>query len=140
MEPFNLQNKDGMSNDYTGTSSKLPFSDVTRGTSGFQFLHWTVFPFRIASKRLSSHLKFAAFKIVKTPTKSSSFCDNAFLDFWYEYQFVRQCTPERPFCDWKYYWCNEREWRCMSKVALGGNCTGYVGTDICHNSVCIMVR
>ncbi|KAH7711213.1 Protein TYR-6 [Aphelenchoides avenae] len=60
------------------------------------------------------------------------------VDFWYEYQFVRQCTPERPFCDSKYYWCNEREWRCMSKVALGGNCTGYVGTDICHNSVCIM--
>ncbi|KAK6747928.1 hypothetical protein RB195_000872 [Necator americanus] len=61
---------------------------------------------------------------------------NQYTDDWYEYEPVRHCTPEEPDCDSMYYWCDTKAWRCRSKVVLGGNCTGFEGTAICHNSVC----
>lgn len=62
-----------------------------------------------------------------------------FLDYWYEYQPVRHCTRETPNCDSEYYFCDKEKWRCRSRIQLGGNCTGYIGTDICHKSICIQV-
>ncbi|PAV66457.1 hypothetical protein WR25_22495 [Diploscapter pachys] len=62
---------------------------------------------------------------------------NQYTDEWYEYQDVRHCTPDNSTCDSKYLWCDVQLWRCRSKVVLGGNCTGYDGTDICYNSTCI---
>ncbi|CAD5220536.1 unnamed protein product [Bursaphelenchus okinawaensis] len=62
---------------------------------------------------------------------------NDYTDFWYEYQPVRHCTRGQPYCDSKYYFCDEVSWKCRSKIQLGGNCTGFVGTGICFNSVCI---
>jgi hypothetical protein len=28
-------------------------------------------------------------------------------------------------------------WKCRSKIQLGGNCTGFAGTEICYRSLCI---
>ncbi|KAI6239594.1 hypothetical protein M3Y99_00549600 [Aphelenchoides fujianensis] len=62
---------------------------------------------------------------------------NDYTDFWYEYQPVRHCTPSQPYCDSKYYFCDNLAWKCRSKIQLGGNCTGFANMGICHNSVCI---
>ncbi|CAD6191215.1 unnamed protein product [Caenorhabditis auriculariae] len=61
---------------------------------------------------------------------------NQYTDEWYEYQPVRHCTPDEPTCESPYYWCDQKLWRCRSKVVYGGNCTGYEGSSICYNSVC----
>ncbi|KJH47076.1 hypothetical protein DICVIV_06836 [Dictyocaulus viviparus] len=83
---------------------------------------------------------------------------NQYTDDWYDYEAVRHCTPHRPECDSPFYWCDMKAWRCRSKnyrsinidvyfevtdmikykvlVVLGGNCTGFEGTTICHNSIC----
>lgn len=58
-------------------------------------------------------------------------------DFWYEYEPVRHCTEDEPYCDSEYLFCDKRVWRCRSKVQLGGNCTGFAMSDICHKSFCI---
>lgn len=62
---------------------------------------------------------------------------NDYTDFWYEYEPVRHCTADRPFCDSAFYFCDPQAFRCRAKVQLGGNCTGFSGTNICHQSVCI---
>lgn len=60
-----------------------------------------------------------------------------FSDFWYEYEPVRHCTPDKPNCDSKYLFCDKKNWRCRSRIQLGGNCTGFAFTDICYKSFCI---
>jgi len=60
-------------------------------------------------------------------------------DFWFEYEPVRHCSKELPFCDSKFLFCDKSSWRCRSKIVLGGNCTGFVGTEICYQSICIQV-
>lgn len=62
-----------------------------------------------------------------------------FADFWYEYEPVRHCSFDQPYCDSNYMFCDLRAWRCRSKVQLGGNCTGFSQTDICFKSFCIQV-
>lgn len=62
-----------------------------------------------------------------------------YLDYWYEYEPVRHCTEDRAFCDSIYLFCDRSQWRCRSRVQLGGNCTGFMGTDICYKSICIQV-
>nr|CAD2183619.1 unnamed protein product [Meloidogyne enterolobii] len=62
---------------------------------------------------------------------------NDYTDFWFEYESVRHCSKELPFCDSKFLFCDKSSWRCRSKIVLGGNCTGFVGTEICYQSICI---
>ncbi|CAI5449374.1 unnamed protein product [Caenorhabditis angaria] len=61
---------------------------------------------------------------------------NQYTDEWYEYQTVKHCSMTDQTCDSPYYWCDNKLWRCRSKIVYGGNCTGYEGTQICYNSVC----
>uniref|UniRef100_A0A1I8B1K7 Tyrosinase copper-binding domain-containing protein n=1 Tax=Meloidogyne hapla TaxID=6305 RepID=A0A1I8B1K7_MELHA len=62
---------------------------------------------------------------------------NDYTDFWFEYEPIRHCSRELPFCDSKFLFCDKSAWRCRSKIILGGNCTGFVGTEICYQSICI---
>lgn len=62
------------------------------------------------------------------------------LDYWYEYQPIRHCTSSQPYCDSHYLFCDKNIWRCKSRIQLGGNCSGYKGTEICYNSICIQVN
>jgi hypothetical protein len=60
-------------------------------------------------------------------------------DYWFEYETIRHCSIKLPFCDSKFLFCDKRIWRCRSKIILGGNCTGFIGTEICYKSICIQV-
>ncbi|KAF7635657.1 hypothetical protein Mgra_00004900 [Meloidogyne graminicola] len=62
---------------------------------------------------------------------------NDYTDFWFEYEPVRHCSNELPFCDSKFLFCDKSAWRCRSRIILGGNCTGFIGTEICYKSICI---
>ncbi|CAJ0932624.1 unnamed protein product, partial [Mesorhabditis belari] len=62
---------------------------------------------------------------------------NNYTDLWYEYEPVVHCTESRPYCDSPYLWCDEKLHRCRSRIVRGGNCTGFEGTSICYESVCI---
>uniref|UniRef100_A0AC34QTV2 Tyrosinase copper-binding domain-containing protein n=1 Tax=Panagrolaimus sp. JU765 TaxID=591449 RepID=A0AC34QTV2_9BILA len=69
--------------------------------------------------------------------KNKDGLSNDYTDFWYEYEPVRHCTPDKPNCDSKYLFCDKKNWRCRSRIQLGGNCTGFAFTDICYKSFCI---
>uniref|UniRef100_A0A0K0FIL8 Tyrosinase_Cu-bd domain-containing protein n=1 Tax=Strongyloides venezuelensis TaxID=75913 RepID=A0A0K0FIL8_STRVS len=62
---------------------------------------------------------------------------NDYTDYYYTYQNVKHCSPSDPVCyDSPYYWCDKNEWRCKSKIQLGGNCSSLEGQDSCYNSMC----
>uniref|UniRef100_A0A915EFF9 Tyrosinase copper-binding domain-containing protein n=1 Tax=Ditylenchus dipsaci TaxID=166011 RepID=A0A915EFF9_9BILA len=69
--------------------------------------------------------------------KNKDGMSNDYTDYWYEYQPVRHCTEEQPNCDSAFYFCDPSAWKCRSRIQLGGNCTGFMGTEICYKSVCI---
>ncbi|KAI1715111.1 common central domain of tyrosinase domain-containing protein [Ditylenchus destructor] len=69
--------------------------------------------------------------------KNKDGLSNDYTDLWYEYEPVRHCTEDQPTCDSKYYFCDQNAWRCRSRIQLGGNCTGFMGSDICYQSICI---
>uniref|UniRef100_A0A183BK44 Tyrosinase_Cu-bd domain-containing protein n=1 Tax=Globodera pallida TaxID=36090 RepID=A0A183BK44_GLOPA len=69
--------------------------------------------------------------------KNKDGLSNDYTDFWVDYEPVRHCTSDRPTCDSRFLFCDRTAWRCRSRVVLGGNCTGFAGTEICYGSVCI---
>ncbi|KAL3117198.1 hypothetical protein niasHT_007601 [Heterodera trifolii] len=69
--------------------------------------------------------------------KNKDGLSNDYTDFWVDYEPIRHCTSDRPICESRFLFCDRSVWRCRSRIVLGGNCTGFAGTEICYGSVCI---
>uniref|UniRef100_A0A914HFV1 Tyrosinase copper-binding domain-containing protein n=1 Tax=Globodera rostochiensis TaxID=31243 RepID=A0A914HFV1_GLORO len=87
---------------------------------------------KICNKSHGLNAQMKPFKL-----KNKDGLSNDYTDFWVDYEAVRHCTSDRPTCDSRFLFCDRTAWRCRSRVVLGGNCTGFAGTEICYGSVCI---
>uniref|UniRef100_A0A1I7XGX9 Tyrosinase_Cu-bd domain-containing protein n=1 Tax=Heterorhabditis bacteriophora TaxID=37862 RepID=A0A1I7XGX9_HETBA len=74
------------------------------------------------------------------PFKNRDALSNAYTDEIYEFAPRPTCSRENRDCDGsKYLFCvvpPKADAFCMSKVKLGGNCTGFEGTQICYEGYC----
>uniref|UniRef100_A0A914VW86 Tyrosinase copper-binding domain-containing protein n=1 Tax=Plectus sambesii TaxID=2011161 RepID=A0A914VW86_9BILA len=61
--------------------------------------------------------------------------NNYTRDFYY-YSPRSQCNNTNPDCGSPYIFCDTKKYRCLSKVQMGGNCTGFEGTNICLGGIC----
>uniref|UniRef100_A0A915KNQ0 Tyrosinase copper-binding domain-containing protein n=1 Tax=Romanomermis culicivorax TaxID=13658 RepID=A0A915KNQ0_ROMCU len=61
---------------------------------------------------------------------------NYYTDKLYTYSPRPTCDNKTLDCGSPYLFCDSTTIKCMSKVKIGGNCSGFEGQDICHKSVC----
>ncbi|CAD6190840.1 unnamed protein product [Caenorhabditis auriculariae] len=79
------------------------------------------------------------------PMKNRDALSNAYTDNLYEFAERPTCSREHRNCDSKYLFCFvpedvEEPPYCMSKVKIGGNCTGFSEYPICFQGKCIEDR
>uniref|UniRef100_A0A183CW70 ShKT domain-containing protein n=1 Tax=Gongylonema pulchrum TaxID=637853 RepID=A0A183CW70_9BILA len=68
---------------------------------------------------------------------------NLYTDQMYRFAPRPGCTAELPNCGSPYLFCDARGWggaHCVSKIKLGGVCSGFEGLDACFGGICVMGR
>ncbi|KRZ49896.1 putative tyrosinase-like protein tyr-3 [Trichinella nativa] len=69
--------------------------------------------------------------------KNSDGLSNIYTDEFYFYDKRPTCSAQSPDCGSDYLFCDTVRSRCMSKIKLDGNCTGFQSFPICIRGVCI---
>ncbi|KRZ75246.1 putative tyrosinase-like protein tyr-3, partial [Trichinella papuae] len=69
--------------------------------------------------------------------KNSDGLSNIYTDEFYFYEKRPTCSAQSPDCGSDYLFCDTVRSRCMSKIKLDGNCTGFQSFPICIRGVCI---
>lgn len=70
------------------------------------------------------------------PIKVIAGLSNQYTDQLYFYEPRPVCSAENTNCGSYNVFCNTKTYKCISKVKVGGNCTGLESFDSCLNSVC----
>uniref|UniRef100_A0A915K057 ShKT domain-containing protein n=1 Tax=Romanomermis culicivorax TaxID=13658 RepID=A0A915K057_ROMCU len=70
------------------------------------------------------------------PVKEIEGLSNYYTDKLYRYEPRPYCNAKRRHCGSPYIFCDIKRYICLSKIRIGGNCSGYEGTDICYKSKC----
>ncbi|WKX90024.1 hypothetical protein Q1695_009118 [Nippostrongylus brasiliensis] len=74
------------------------------------------------------------------PLTNREALSNGYTDEMYEFAPRPSCSRSRPDCQSKYLFCHiprKGDTRCMAKVRIGGNCSGFEGTNICFAGECV---
>ncbi|KAF8371010.1 hypothetical protein PRIPAC_77439 [Pristionchus pacificus] len=74
------------------------------------------------------------------PLRNIDGLSNAYTDNMYEFEPRPTCDITKQDCGSKYLHCDVAhniEPTCMSKIRLGGNCTGFEGSRVCYEAECV---
>lgn len=105
----------------TKLEKETDYPDSTRSCTSFHYFNSTMTPF---------------------PLRNSDGLQTSYTDLFYSYQDRPVCTQNvggENQCGSPYLICDRRRWRCLSKVQIHGNCTGFENSEeeLCYNSKCL---
>uniref|UniRef100_A0A914WL47 ShKT domain-containing protein n=1 Tax=Plectus sambesii TaxID=2011161 RepID=A0A914WL47_9BILA len=74
--------------------------------------------------------------------KNGEGLSNRYTDVFYSYEAAPTCSKEKAVCGSEWLFCdtNARNSRCVSKIVVGGNCTGFESQDACYGGQCVNGR
>jgi hypothetical protein len=84
-----------------------------------------------------NNFHFGASQMKPFPILNRDGLSNNYTDDFYYYEPRPTCSETVADCASPYLYCDPRNYRCMSKVVSGGNCTGYEGTELCYSGSCV---
>lgn len=68
--------------------------------------------------------------------KNADGLSNMYTDQIYAYEPKPACSPDGKGCGSPYLFCDSRTSKCVAKVKINGNCTGFESQDVCYKSRC----